>query len=432
VKHPVGASPMFFAAALLAACQTPASFEDAGHDGPDYPGYLQTFSAMGADMGLSGALNAVRQTCPARMADALQEAVKEINAAPELAGRPPAVLDMPEPQSFVSLYNRLAAETSVDRDVLLRRSVDGLARGVDPKSDARGYVDLRAYTYPAAGIGVEIKNDGGRILVVSTLPDSPSSRAGLLPRDHITAIDSAEVTGLPLEDVADKLRGENLSEVELTLIREGQAGDFKVRMARAIVRSPGVSFRMQERIAIITLPSFQENTAKQLNDAIGDAQKAGATGYILDLRRNSGGLLDAVIEVASVFLEDGRVLSTVPPPDCGSTIEREDYNARRGFKLKGAPVVVLIGKDTASGAELFAATLAERGRARLVGQTTIGAAAVQTVFPLVVNSVMRIKTSELVTSQDKSIAGVGVAPTIAIPESEDALARALQLLASPS
>src|SRR5262249_7405382 len=154
----------------------------------------------------------------------------------------------------------------------------------------------------------------------------------------------------------------------------GQSGDIKVQLTRANVQYPSskTAIVMQGRVAVITIPQFNETASRDVGDAIRMAQKAGGTSYIVDIRKNSGGLLDQIIETASLFLDGGVILSTAPPPNCGSTEEVETYNARRGFKLKDAPVIVLTGKDTGSGAELFAAALSERGRARLVGQTTAG------------------------------------------------------------
>jgi carboxyl-terminal processing protease len=429
MNHRLGASFVYLAAALLAGCAGPSAAQPAAMD--LFPA-SRPYSAMGADSSLAAAMNAVQQSCPLRMADALTAAVKELDVAPERGGRPPVALDAPDPQSFIGLYNRIAAEEPrIDRQILLRHTVEGMTKALDPESQASGYMNLPSMTGPFAGIGLELKSEAGRIIVVDTIPDSPASRGDMKAGDRVMAVDATNVTGLSLEEVVEKLRGEKDSSVELTIGRDGRAGDFKVTLTREIVKLARVKPQMQGRIAVITLPAFDERASKGLSDAIREALQAGAAAYVIDIRKNGGGLLDQIIESASLFLEGGRVLSTAPPAECGSTDRREDYNAWRGFKLKDSPVIVLIGKGTGSGAELFAAAMSERGRARLVGQTTAGMGVVHTVIPLGNSAAMRLKTSELLTSQGARITGVGVKPTIEIPESEDALARALQLLATP-
>lgn len=432
MNHRLGAGSVYLAIMLLAGCSSAPL--PAGVDIQARLQALRSYSAMGADDNLAFAMDAVEQACPLRMADALAAAVKEIDGAPERIGRPPAMLDAPDPQSFINLYNRIAAEKPrIDPKRLLRHAVEGMTNALDPESTLSGYMDLSFMKGPFASVGLEMRSEAGGITIINTIPNSPASHADIEAGDRVIAVDETEVTGLYLDEVVDKLRGEEGSSIELTIRRDGRAGDLKIPLMRRSVQplNSRPELHMQGRIAVITLPTFDELTPQRLAEVIRQAQQAQAASYIIDIRKNGGGLLDKIVETASIFLETGRVLSTAPPAECGSTEPPANYNVQRGFKLKDSPVIVLIGKDTSSGAEPFAATLLESGRARLVGQKTAGIGTVHTVIPLGNSISMRVKTSELLTSQGARIAGVGVKPTIEVAESEDALAYAFELLVTP-
>jgi carboxyl-terminal processing protease len=434
MNHRLGASVVFPALLLAAACaDTGAPPPPIGAAIQEQVRLLRTYSDMGADNQLATAMNAVRTSCPLRFGDALAGAAREIEATPGRSGRSPATPDTHDPQSFIAFYNRIAAEDPrIPPQTLLRQAIVGMTSALDHESDGSGYLNTKYMMGPFASVGLEMRNERGQVFITGAIPESPAARAGIGAQDRLVAIDDMQVAGMDLDEVVYRLRGEEGSQVTLTISRIGQTGDIKVPLVRATVQRGKPDLRMQGNVAVITLSSFSENASTDIADLIRRAQQAQAAAYIIDIRKNGGGLIVQIVETASVFIEGGRVMSTVPPADCGSSEPREDYNAQRGFKLKDAPLIVLIGKETARGAEAFAAALSERGRARLVGQKTLGSSVVHTVIPLGPGgAAMRLKSSELFTANGNPVSS-GVTPTVEIPEADDALAKALQMLGRPS
>jgi carboxyl-terminal processing protease len=191
--------------------------------------------------------------------------------------------------------------------------------------------------------------------------------------------------------------------------------------------------RVDDGIGYIEIRSFQENTAERVRQAIRDMRRQSVRGYIIDLRNNSGGLLDQAIETADLFLDGGVVATVLSARRCPAG-DPEVYNARSGDETRGAPLVVITNAQTASGAELVASALVDRQRAVTVGRRTFGMGEIQTVAPLGQRAGLRLVTGELSSPRVGRFAG-GRAPTHETPEAspgnDPAMARARELLATP-
>jgi len=244
------------------------------------------------------------------------------------------------------------------------------------------------------GIGVEVLTTAGGLEVLSRQQHSPAIQAGILPGDIITHIDGISTIGVGLVDaVHGMLNGPSGSRVVLTVITS-TPGELDaprdIVMARAVIkvdpvrgwsRSPDGAWRFMldptRRIGYIRLVKFTSNVDERLRDEINHLQRQRLAGLILDLRENTGGLLDSAREVADAFLEDELIVRTR-----GRKSAPKQWFGRREGTFRDFPIVVLVNDSTASAAEIVAGSLRDHGRAHLVGERTYGKGSVQEVVPL--------------------------------------------------
>jgi carboxyl-terminal processing protease len=199
-----------------------------------------------------------------------------------------------------------------------------------------------------------------------------------------------------------------------------------------------VSWRIADGVAVITIEAFSEHSARDVRNAIRAIRREARhpVGYVLDLRDNPGGPLDQVIEAIDTFVDGGSVLTVSPVSHC-SQDEPQRYNARRGDETDGARILVLVNSNTASGAEIAAASLREIRHAILVGQPTLGNAKVHTVIPMNGgrDGFLRLRTGTLSTPSGQSYDGTGIMPDVPIEtrdaQTDPAMERALAMLGTP-
>lgn len=318
--------------------------------------------------------------CDTNLTRTFQGALDGVNAMPERSAEPRLTLGADPMQSFAEIYSGLM-ESAEARAKIQEAALNGMLHAYDPLSMWQGPIE--AYRYRAQGaIGVDLDGSGPFPLVLRIADDSPAYFAGVQPGDTLLEIDGATTSGLRLAEVVTLLRGQINSEISIVVGRNGERVSFT--MLRGAIAPPEVTWRLEGNVAIITLPGFQENTGRELRDAIRDIRRdvRRPAGYILDLRNNPGGLLDQVIESADYFIDGGEVVVTRPFAPACHPEDIQRYSAHRNDETDGARLVLLVNRMTSSGAEAFAAALKERRNATLVGQTTFGNARVHTVLPL--------------------------------------------------
>lgn len=266
------------------------------------------------------------------------------------------------------------------------------------------------------GIGVEVEKSGDFIRVVSPYDNAPASKAGLKTDDLIIAVDGKSIAGQTLSEMVSKVRGPKGSSVTLT-IRRGTT-EFDVAITRDTIPLTTVSHRLDEHdkaVGVIRLSSFSKTTYDELVSAIKDLRTQGAKSFVIDVRSNPGGLLDAVQKVINIFVDNGSVMFQMEDKEKGvQTFKASD---RLGtFKVK-EPVAVLINKGSASAAEIFASALSELQRAKLFGSTTYGKGTAQTIYPLTDTTGIKITYSKWLTSKGIWIHQKGFVPdeTVELP-----------------
>jgi carboxyl-terminal processing protease len=264
------------------------------------------------------------------------------------------------------------------------------------------------------GLGIEVTMESGVVKVISPIDDTPASKAGIKAGDYIVKIDGQQVQGKSLMEAVNLMRGEVGSSIEITIRRKGTKKAKIIKIEREIIEIKSVVSKLIDyKIAYLRLSSFNQNSAIQLKKEIGKFEKNKKTiGYIFDLRNNPGGLLSQAIKISDFFLEDGEIVSTK-----GRKIrENRKYFAKKGDKINGKPLIILINNGSASASEIVAGALQNHKRAILLGITTFGKGSVQSIIPLKNRGALRLTISKYYLPSGKSISEIGVSPDIKVEE----------------
>jgi carboxyl-terminal processing protease len=257
------------------------------------------------------------------------------------------------------------------------------------------------------GIGAYVEMRDGFVTIVSPIDNSPAQAAGILPGDVVTAVDGQDVTGLSLQEVVDMILGPAGTPVTITLFRPETSEELTLTLERARIELQNVTWTMLPgtTIAQVRIAGFSERVADDLAAAIEAATAQGASGLILDLRNNPGGLLSEAVSVAGRFLPDDTVVVLRQDADGDITEERTDNAAPTLL-----PLVVLINQGSASASEIVSGALQDHGRATLVGETTFGTGTVLNEFGLSDGSAILLATEQWLTPDGRVIWREGVVP----------------------
>ncbi|MFC7454021.1 S41 family peptidase [Insolitispirillum peregrinum] len=270
------------------------------------------------------------------------------------------------------------------------------------------------------GVGIRYQVERGFLNIEEVLPETPAAQAGLLPGDRVTHIDGVNIAALndQREQVRERLRGPVDSELRLTILRTDREQDVLLR--RGLVMPKSVFMETSDDgIATIRIASFNQQTAKHVQQAVDDAQAkfgGGLRGIMLDLRGNPGGLLDQAVAVSDLFLNRGRIVYTKGRhPD-----SLQSYSASPPDVAEGVPIVVLVDGRSASSAEILASALQDNGRAVVVGSNSYGKGTVQTVVNLPNNGEMTLTWSRFHAPSGYTLHNLGVLPTICVTSQAEA------------
>ena len=268
------------------------------------------------------------------------------------------------------------------------------------------------------GLGIEVSMEAGVVKVISPIDDTPASKAGIKAGDYIIKINDVQVQGKTLMEAVKLMRGPVGSSIDLTIRRRGEKKIINKTIIRKMIQVKSAEAKIiKNNIGYLRLKSFNSNSSKQLVEKIKNFEKSKKlTGYILDLRNNPGGLLTQAINVTDFFLNDGEIVSTKGR----KASENRRFFAKKGDKLKGKPLIILINNGSASASEIVAGALKDHKRAILLGENTYGKGSVQSIIPLSDGGGMRLTISKYYLPSGQSISEIGVSPDILVEEeSED-------------
>ncbi|OLP16105.1 peptidase S41 [Leptolyngbya sp. 'hensonii'] len=306
-------------------------------------------------------------------------------------------------------YNSREEAYSAIREALEKLG-DPYTRFMDPKQ----YQSLTNQTRgELSGIGIRLElNEQTRMLtVVEPIDNSPASKAGIRTGDRILMIENRPTQGMTVEEASSLIRGEVGTKLNLRLLREG-AGEINLTLTRAQIELPTVSFSIrqegQEKIGYIRLSEFSSHAADQMRRAINELQNQKVDAFVLDLRGNPGGLLQASIEISRMWVDTGSIVRTVDRRG-----RNEEMKANR-TALTNLPLVVLVDGNSASSSEILTGALKDNGRAMVVGSQTFGKALVQSVHPLSDGSGLAVTIAHYYTPKGTDISKKGITPDVTI------------------
>lgn len=265
------------------------------------------------------------------------------------------------------------------------------------------------------GVGLQIAIDPqtNTLTVVAPIAGSPADKAGIQPLDRILKIDGTPTSELSLDEAATRMRGRIGTPVTLTLGREGRDAAEEIELVRDRIALNPVYAELQSPenlpVGYIRLSQFSANATEEVAHAIDRLEKQGAAAYILDLRNNPGGLLQAGIEIARLWLDSGTIVYTVNRQGILGSFEAS------GEALTGDPLIVLVNKGTASASEILAGALQDNGRAQLVGEKTFGKGLIQSLFDLSDGSGLAVTVAKYETPNHKDINKLGISPDRVVP-----------------
>ena len=322
---------------------------------------------------------------------------------------------------FADVFERIRANyvKDVDDEELIEAAINGMLTSLDPHStylNSKKYENMRVQTSGEfGGLGIEVTMDKGVILVVAPMDDTPAYRAGVQAGDYITKIDGEQINGLTLNEAVDKMRGKVGTDIDVTIVREGESDVIEITITRAIIEVQSVRHRIEDEIGYVRISSFTEKTTSGLREALAEIDEElgeNLQGIILDLRNNPGGLLDQAVDVSSAFLDRGEIVSTRTRND--RNIQR--YNAKPGDNIDKKSLVVLINGGSASASEIVAGALQDHERAVVVGTQSFGKGSVQTVMPLSTDGAMSLTTAYYFTPSGNSIQNEGIVPDVVVEQ----------------
>jgi carboxyl-terminal processing protease len=308
----------------------------------------------------------------------------------------------------------------VDDEVLIESAVRGMVTDLDPHSqflDSDEYDEIRiSTTGNYSGVGLEVDISDGTVSVVSPIEGAPAERAGIKRGDVILSIDGAIVDKENAANTVGRMRGKPGTSVVIGVARENVDKPIDFTLVRSQVRVRSIRSEVLESgFGYIRISHFSESTGKDLRKAIGEIKRdssKGLQGIILDLRDNPGGVLEAAVEVADAFMDDGLIVT--------ASGRGQDANFRHeagsGDLTDGVPLVIMVNSGSASASEIVAGALQDNDRGTVIGRKTFGKGSVQTVMPLSNGRAIKLTTSHYYTPSGVSIHGLGIMPDVILDE----------------
>ena len=304
----------------------------------------------------------------------------------------------------------------VDPDALEQASLKGIVQSLDDRFSQYFTPDETEALEQAIqgefdGVGMTVDAGERGLVVVSVFEDSPAERAGIRPEDVITRVNGRSIAGVPLDLATARIKGRPGTEVELGVLRSGGDRQRTVKVKRARITVPITDGEIRRvggtEVGVVELSSFSSGAHGQLRQEVERLLDEGAKGLVLDLRDNGGGLLQEGVLVASLFIEDGEVVSTD-----GRTKPERVFNARGDAIDEDIPMVVLVNRGTASASEIVTGALRDHGRATVVGTRTFGKGVFQEIEPLDNGGALDITVGQYFLPDGDNLTDNGITPEI--------------------
>ncbi len=306
----------------------------------------------------------------------------------------------------------------VTRRELMESALRGMLSDLDPHSTYINTSQWKAFKkqiegkFGGVGMTVELDDESKRLKVVAPMVGTPAYSAGVMAGDIILDIDGKSTEGLTIDKAVDALQGQPGTPVKLNVLHEDQEKAEVLTVTRAIIEVPSVmgdrrkpndewDFMLdkEKKIGYIRITNFIQDTTDHVKDALDELKKDGMKGLIVDLRDDPGGLLSAAVEIADLFVEEGKIVSTR-----GRNTAEKTFEARKEGTYTGFPMAVLINHNSASASEILAACLQDKDRAVVIGERSYGKGSVQNILDLEDgNSVLKLTVATYWRPSGKNI-----------------------------
>src|SRR5712691_11296905 len=311
-------------------------------------------------------------------------------------------------KTFVDVYavvEREAADPVGPEKAFYEGAIPGLLRRLDPHSvffDPGQFDQLKKLeTSTQKGFGSVVSILPGRIIVLQTLPGTPSAKSGMAPGDEILAINGYAIDRLDMDQMIQLLTQSRQQPARLAVRRPGNARVLDFVLTPEEMQSPSVerAFFLKPGVGYLRVSSFDEKTGEQIKEAIEKLGGANLKGLVLDLRNNPGGLLPAALQTAALFLQPGQKLLTVR----GRKVDEQDQKVPAGSVPYTFPMAILINGKSASASEIVSGALQDHDRATIVGEPSFGKGLVESVYPLSESTGLALTTALYYTPSGRSI-----------------------------
>lgn len=307
----------------------------------------------------------------------------------------------------------------VDTEKLIEGAINGMMGTLDPHSsflNKKYFKKMQNETDGEfGGLGIEVTLKDGVLYIVRTMIDTPAFRKGLQPKDKIVEINGESTLGWTLDQAVEKMRGKNGSNIDLGISRTGKRGVKNYILKRETIQVKPVKYELiAKNIAWVRLTQFQKRSASSIVNALKKMnKKKQVKGIILDLRSNPGGLLDQAVDVSSIFLKNGVVVSTEARDPSNKNIM---YVKKTGYKDTETPLIVLINGSSASASEIVAGALKDHRRGIIMGSTSFGKGSVQTVAQIDKENGVKLTIAQYMTPSGKKIQAIGIEPDVILDD----------------
>lgn len=298
----------------------------------------------------------------------------------------------------------------INKEDLVDSTIKGFVSGIgDEYSEYMTAEEWEDYQSSAlgnyCGVGIYMTtNDAGNIVVVSTIKGTPAEEAGVKAEDIITAIDGVSTADMTVTDASNAVKGEEGTDVTITVYRDGEYIDFT--LTRSSIKVYHVESEMLDNdIGYISLLTFDEGCSEEFETKMDELVNQGAKKVILDLRNNTGGLVDEALNIVDLFVDKGATTLIEVDSKGNETVTKSETDKKYDVEM-----VILINEYTASSSEIVTGALVDNGVAKTVGTLTYGKGVIQNVYQLSDGSVLKLTTAEYYTPNKNKINKVGITP----------------------
>ena len=332
-----------------------------------------------------------------------------------------------ELEEFLAVYKRVKTSyvDKVEDKQLMEGAIQGMLASLDPHSGFLNKSDFSSLQTQIdgeyGGLGLSVTLEDEAVKVIAPTKDTPADKAGIKSGDYITHLDGKLIYGGTLDEAVEAMRGVPGTSIKLTIIRPGRDAPFDVTITRAIIDLKPVKWEVKDKIGVITVSGFSEDTGADVVAAITGVKKAlggNPLGYIVDLRSNPGGILDEAVAVSDAFLDSGEIVSE-RGRDKRDMQRYWAESAVPGDVAGGLPLIVLVDAGSASASEIVAGALQDHHRGLVMGERSFGKGSVQNVLPLTRDTGLRLTVARYHLPSGRSVQEGGIKPDIQVPQLSD-------------